>query len=129
MSDEAVFIGWIDGPQDDPDLIDSILYETFLRRREHAVLSLEGGRRVLVRGGFDGITFGKDKAGKPTVSIDAGPATVASLLWHTHPVPTGPSDQDRAMLRRLGQATSVVYEVGTDRAGTTFGMQKPPAQK
>jgi hypothetical protein len=63
---------------------------------EHAIISLRGGCRVIVRGGSGGMHFCDD---------------VKRVLLHTHPTTTGPSHLDLTMLEQLGQRHSYIYEL------------------
>jgi hypothetical protein len=63
---------------------------------EHAIISLQGGGRVIVRGETGGIQFGDD---------------LKRVLLHTHPTTTGPSAADFRMLEQLGQRHSYIYEL------------------
>jgi hypothetical protein len=74
---------------------------TFGTGLEHGVLRLRDGRRVLVSGGADGISF--------------SPTEVKRVLIHTHPFgrnTAGPSCSDLDSLSRLGQRRSFVIDRG-----------------
>jgi len=64
--------------------------------REHAIISLPDGRRLIVRGGEGGMTF---------------PDGLRRVILHTHPRPTGPSPLDFQMLELTGQRSSWIYEL------------------
>ena len=79
------------------DLIQELAQRTYESGGlEHAIVSLKDGRRVIVHGGADGITFGGD---------------VKRVIGHTHPTPTGPSQPDFDMLEAFGQVHSYIYEL------------------
>lgn len=94
----------------------ALTYEHFC---EHALLRLENGRRVMVKGGPFGIDlkrFRSDEASGSAadhVYVEVGPEwmRVIQLIFHTHPKPTGPSDDDLLVLRLLGQRRSMLYEL------------------
>ena len=95
---------------------------------EVALVELTTGDRAFVRGGRYAITFDyQDRGQEGTVLLcrDAGvELSIRRLLWHTHPVPCGPSDHDRAILRLLNQTESTVYEINGAGDGTRFGPDK-----
>jgi hypothetical protein len=101
----------------------ALTYETF---REHAVLRLRGGRRVLVRGGRYGIDLEQTLANDPfgrapnqlLLSIGSESLVVERLEFHVHPKPTGPSDDDLRILELLGQDESLLYELFGPSEGT-----------
>lgn len=73
---------------------------TFLDDIEHAVVSLNDGRRVLVSGGRHGIELSND---------------VRRVIGHSHPwslPPSGASAGDLDALRQLGQRSSYLLERG-----------------
>jgi hypothetical protein len=79
------------------DLIRELAQSTYESEGlEHAIISLKGGGRAIVRGGSGGIQFGDD---------------LKRVLLHTHPVTTGPSAADFRMLEQLGQRHSYIYEL------------------
>lgn len=63
---------------------------------EHAIVSLTGGGRVIMRGGPGGMEFGSE---------------IRRVLLHTHPTTTGPSSLDFLMLKQLRQRHSYIYEL------------------
>jgi hypothetical protein len=94
---------------------------TWTHRAEHALLEVEGGEFLLVRGGADGIEFELEpNGGFVVVVVDGKRRRVTLLAWHTHPRPTGPSDHDRSFLKALSQQKSRIYEMFADRRGTVF---------
>lgn len=121
----ARFVAWVD-PREvrDPSFIDEVKGLTFSRYAEFAVLSLDDGRHALIRGGRTGVLFELDAEGRMIVETPAGRQRVVELLWHTHPIPTGPSDHDRGVLRLLDQRESIVYEIKGERDGTRFSWRK-----
>lgn len=64
--------------------------------REHAIISLTDGRRLIVRGGEGGMTF---------------PDGLRRVIIHTHPRPTGPSPLDFEMCELTGQHSSWIHEL------------------
>jgi hypothetical protein len=102
------------------NLIDEAKAETWINGREHAVVVLDRDDVVLIRGGRDGIELDVDGHLGIVVDVTGILRAVKRLAWHTHPRPTGPSDHDCHILKRLEQASSVVYEIGGDPKGTIF---------
>jgi len=92
---------------------------TWTGRCEHALISVEDGRLLLVSGGADGLLF-EERDGKVWVRVNDEPLRVVTLAWHTHPRATGPSDHDRQFLRLLAQRSSMIYEMFTTGEGTRF---------
>jgi hypothetical protein len=83
------------------DLLDELKSRTYESGREHAIVDLQDGRRVLIEGGPRG--------------IDDPAAQIKQLLIHTHPYdlpPTGPSKDDIDFITRLGQSSSWLLEHG-----------------
>lgn len=119
----AEFVRFIDDAERLDDLLDEAKSDTWTKGREHAVLVLQrpGFMRVaMVRGGLDGILL--DRGADGTVTLDVGGTAwqVSKLAWHVHPYATGPSDHDRRVLDVLGQASSMLYEIGGPDGGTRF---------
>ena len=121
---EATFVQWVDDPSD-PELFNFAKWQTYTQFAEHAVLKLKGGRMALFRGGAFGIDLLLDADGHVVVRVVDDWQRVRELVWHVHPVVTGPSDADRAFLRRLGQRRSQLWEVGGEPLGQTFEALKP----
>jgi hypothetical protein len=119
----AEFVRYVEPAEALPDILDEAKAETWTKRREHALLQLEDGRLVLVRGGHDGIELISRNDGV-YVEISGQTLKVSKLAWHVHPRATGPSDHDRAILQGLGQRSSVVFEINGEPGGTRFGPQK-----
>lgn len=121
-------------PPDEPadELIEDAKSRTYEHVREHAVLEIADGRRVMVCGGPFGISLGVRRSTGPVgregdelvVDIDGQPVVVRRLVFHTHPKPTGPSDGDFAVLNILGQRSSMLYELSGPRDGTEFGRKE-----
>jgi hypothetical protein len=120
----AEFVEWIEDPAD-PDLSDYTKGLTFEYYVEHALFELENGRFALFRGGHFGIVLQVTESDEVRVEIAGKQLRVRRMLWHTHPIPTGPSDHDREVLKRLGQDRSIVYEINGEPGGTAFGKDKP----
>jgi hypothetical protein len=103
----------------------ALTFETF---REHAVLELSNGRRVLVRGGPYGIDLERSTINDPYgrepdrlfVEVQGSWRQVTLLVFHVHPTPTGPSDDDLVVLKLLGQTESMLYELFGPRDGTVI---------
>lgn len=121
----AKFVASIISDPHDASLIDEVKGLTFSQYAEYALLQVGGGEQVLVKGGRMGILFELDAEGHMIVATPLGRRRVISLLWHTHPVPTGPSDHDRGVLRLLGQAESVIYELNGEVGGTRIHWRQP----
>jgi hypothetical protein len=101
-----------------------LTYEHFC---EIALLELEGGKRVLVRGGPYGIDLQRSISGDALgrqaeqlwVDVAGAAMRVTWLFFHTHPKPTGgPSDGDLLVLELLGQDVSTLYELSGPPEGT-----------
>ena len=116
----AEFVRFIAASESLDELVDEAKADAWVNGREHAVLILDGGEAALVRGGRDGIERSVGEGGALTVDAGGRQRRVVRLAWHTHPQVTGPSDHDRTLLDRLGQRSSVVYEIGGERGGTVF---------
>lgn len=120
----AEFVRFIEDHESVDDLVDEAKADTWVREQEHALLLVrsEGKSRLcMVRGGLDGILLElSPHEGIVLLRIDSVMWQVERLAWHIHPVPTGPSDQDRRVLDLLHQESSLVYEIGGSAAGTSF---------
>ncbi|MEJ7636470.1 MAG: hypothetical protein WKF75_00395 [Singulisphaera sp.] len=84
-------------------------------------MRLATGELVFVRGGRKGFELDvRGEGGERTLHMDieGREVRVTSLVWHTHPMVTGPSDDDLKVLEILGQAESVIYELGGSPDGT-----------
>lgn len=111
-----------------PELVKDAKSRTYEFACEHAVLEIDDGSLVMVRGGQFGIDLEVRRmtgnAGtnrdELVVNIDQRPVVVRRLVFHTHPRPTGPSDGDFAVLDLLGQASSLLIELGGPQGGTEF---------
>jgi hypothetical protein len=75
---------------------------------------------VLVRGGRDGIDLEIDGDERAFVMLEGLTQRIVQLGWHTHPIATGPSDQDREVLKILGQVESKIFEPGGLLDGVRF---------
>ncbi|MGF1632379.1 MAG: hypothetical protein ACFCVE_00890 [Phycisphaerae bacterium] len=106
------------------DLLDEAKERSWTQRAEHALLLLEDGRRVIISGGFTGIELMLDAEHRPVLQMDEGPIRIRRLVWHVHPMVTGPSDADMLVLRVIGQRNSLLYEIGGERSGTEFYDRK-----
>jgi len=79
-------------------------------------------------GGSVGIEFDVEEGppydvmGNPSVSlfieVDGEKFRVERIIFHTHPMPTGPSDWDLKVLEMLQQAQSRIYEINGPIEGT-----------
>jgi hypothetical protein len=116
----AEFVREIDLNERLTDLVNEAKADTWRKYLEHTVLGLEDGRLIMVPGGRDGILLVDRGDAGLYVEIAQSQYRVARLAWHTHPQPTGPSDYDRAILMRLNQESSVIYEIRGDPEGTHF---------
>lgn len=123
----AKFVRWIEPGESKVTLRNSLKHLMWTTRREHAVLFLENLGRVIVSGGFKGMSL-EVVDGRVVVEVDGVVHGVKKLLWHTHPMVTGPSDADFEVLRRLGQRDSVVYEMGGEPEGTVFRLERGEAE-
>jgi hypothetical protein len=82
------------------DLVQELARRTYTSGgMEHAIISLQSGERVIVRGGRGGIDFASFIR------------DLRRVIIHTHPTTTGPSAVDLEMLRQLGQRSSYIYEL------------------
>ena len=119
------FVRWIGDDEELAELINEAKYRSWSAEAEHAALTLEDGRRPMVRGGRDGIRFDVEDDGDDRVilaEIEGRRLRVVRIEWHTHPRVTGPSDREAILL--LGQSESRIYELGGDLDGTSFGPEK-----
>ena len=116
----AEFVRFVDPSEKLDEVVDEAKADTWVRGREHALLSLVDGRMAMVRGGRDGIELSRTDDDAVCVEIEGQMASVKKLCWHVHPEPTGPSDQDRLLLDLLGQDASIVYEIGGEPSCTVY---------
>lgn len=116
----AEFVRFIDPTEELKDVIEEAKADTWVKEREHALLSLADGRLALVRGGRDGIVLEQLDDGSVVVRIAGLPIRIRKLSWHTHVEPTGPSDHDRRLLDLLGQKASIVFEIRGEIDGTIY---------
>ena len=119
----ARFVAWIATDAHDVSLVDEVKGLTFIEYAEFALVQINGGEQVLVKGGRKGVLFELDSDGHMLIATPSGSRRVTALLWHTHPIPTGPSDHDRGVLRLLGQAESLIYEINGEVGGTRIYWQ------
>jgi hypothetical protein len=113
------------------DLVDEAKGLTWEHNLEHALLQIEDGRRVMVRGSTYEIELGRGMHNDPFgrnedelyVEIEGQPRRVIRLVFHTHPKPTGPSDDDLEVLRLLKQGRSMLYELFGPRDGTEIRLK------
>jgi hypothetical protein len=96
---------------------------------EIALLKLDNGRRVLVRGQRTSIELeqvGENDAlgrleGQLYLDVEGESMRIVRLIFHTHPIPTGgPSDADHVVLELLGQEDSMLYELFGPLEGTVI---------
>jgi len=120
----AQFVRFVLPDESWEELLDEARSETWTRRCKMAVIRLMDGRRVMVRGGRDGIEFALDATGRIMVEASGESVQVAELVWHTHLRVTGPSDWDRQVLDMLDQEASVVIEINGEPNGTTFRRKR-----
>lgn len=116
----ALFRRWVAKDEPTLRLADEARYEAFLSHVEQALIRFSDGRRGLVSGDVGSISFEVSDSGRVVVNVDGQMLEVKELIWHTHPMVTGPSDGDFRMLEQLNQASSVIYEAGGDPQGTRF---------
>lgn len=122
----ATFIRWVLPHESMEDLVQEAKALTFEHYCEFALLMLQDGRRVLVRGGTFGIDLDRsvpnDPYGRPPeclyVDVEEASEQVSELVFHTHPKPTGPSDDDLMVMKLLGQDRSWLYELFGPAEGT-----------
>ena len=122
----AEFLKFVRPSETRDELVAEAKQLTWEHFREHAVLKLEDGRRILVRGteySIDlEISAANDPFGRPAgqlyVEIALDQLRVVSLVFHTHPKPTGPSDADLQILDILKQDRSMLYELFGPLEGT-----------
>lgn len=115
----AIFVREVDSAEPLAEVVNEAKAMTWTHRCEHALVRVDEGQLLLVRGGADGLEFERE-ADAVFLTLEGKRRRVTLLAWHTHPRPTGPSDHDRAFLRALGQAESLIYEMFGDRNGTRF---------
>lgn len=97
------------------ELINEAKSLTWEFEAEHAVVVLKDRRRLLIRGGLDGISFivGEESGATALyLTIDGREVRITRLLGHTHPEATGPSQYDLDVLTILGQTRSYLFEIG-----------------
>jgi len=83
------------------DLLNELKQLTFTGGKEHAIVKLSNGKRVIVSGAHKAIQLSED---------------VNYLYVHTHPYDVnalGPSGADYNALKALGQASSYLLEHGS----------------
>ena len=117
----VVFIRTVEHGERVVGLIDEARARTYVQRVEVAVLKVQGGQRLMVHGGRDGITFERGSAGGgDALFMDLGgrKVRVLRIYGHTHPRATGPSDGDLAAIKVLRQTKSYIFELGGERCGT-----------
>ena len=124
----AAFIRFIEPDESLETLVREAKALTYEFYCEHAVLEPVDGRVVLVRGGPFRIELEQAGANDPLgrragtiyVEVPGEEAAVSRLRFHTHPKPTGPSDDDMRILRILGQESSLLFEIFGPQEGTEF---------
>lgn len=128
-SDRAEYIRDVANNEPEDQIVEDAKVLTLLTSKEHAVLRLRGGRRVLVRGGSFGIELDHSMPNDPFgrepnrlyVAVDDQAFVIERLDFHVHPLPTGgPSDEDLFVLKLLRQDDSVLYELFGPPEGTTI---------
>ena len=119
LVEPARFIRWVTLDEVMEELVEEAKAGTWRLEAEHALLETDAKRRLMVRGGRDGISFTWNET-LQVLEMD-GPDEVIRVIridWHTHPRVTGPSDGDLEALRLLSQDESIIIELGGDRDGT-----------
>jgi|SRR3954453_22528194 hypothetical protein len=115
----ATFIRFVLPHESMDELVREAKHLTWERFCEHALLGLENGRRVLVRGSAYAIELHQSGTSQEVfVVIQDDRFVVKKLIFHTHPKATGPSDDDLKILEILGQSRSMLYEIFGDLDGT-----------
>jgi hypothetical protein len=120
----AVFVRWVGTGEVLDDLVNEAKGLTWDGWAEHSLVEVQDGRLALIRGLRDGITFRvKGEASDRTLHMDieGREVRIIRILWHTHPLVTGPSDGDLVALAILGQDDSIIYEIGGEKDGTRIG--------
>jgi len=130
MSDQnATFVRYVGAAETIPELAHDAKALTWDQWCEHAVLELDDGRRVIVMGGrygidLDCVVLADDPFGRPRgsvwVTVEGHALRVVRLVLHTHPEPTGPSDDDLRVLELLGQDESLLFEIFGPHEGTVI---------
>lgn len=115
----ALLVRAVDPSESLDEVVDEAKALTWTHRCGVALLRIDAGQLLLVRGGADGIQFDVVDE-KVFVTIEGVPRQVTLLAWHTHPRPTGPSDHDCRFLQMLRQPESFIYEMFASRNGTRF---------
>lgn len=90
-------------------LLNDLKANAWVSGKEHALIKLKDGRRLMIRGGEDGIDF-YEVNGKIMMTVDGQLVEIERIFIHTHPAPSGRSDLDMEHLRKLGQASSWLFE-------------------
>jgi proteasome lid subunit RPN8/RPN11 len=122
----AKFIRFVLASESAEALIDEAKQLTWEHYCEHALLGLESGERILVRGSTYGIPLERSVTNDPFgrspdqlyVDVSGESRRVVKLVFHTHPKPTGLSDEDLMILEMLGQQSSMLYEIFGPAEGT-----------
>ncbi|MEM9111658.1 MAG: hypothetical protein AAGC72_16780 [Planctomycetota bacterium] len=110
----ARYVDDVPAGQNIDDLINDMKGQTWVKDAEHALVTLTCGRRVIVSGGRDGIDFITDDSGKLFVQVGDELQEVKRIMGHTHPSPTGPSQDDFDTMKALGQQRTYISEVGAE---------------
>lgn len=79
------------------DLVEEVKGRTWSEEAEHAVLKLDTGERLMVRGGRDSISFTVQNRGITRtlyMRYNRRSVRVERIYGDTHPRVTGPSDSD-----------------------------------
>jgi hypothetical protein len=129
---KAQFVRFVQPREPMDELVREAKHLTWEHYREHALLGLENGRRIIVSGSTFGIELQQTAPNDPVdraasqiyVEIEGQWLRVEKLIFHTHPKSTGPSDDDLKILETLGQSSSMLYEIFGPFEGTEIRPKK-----
>ena len=124
----AKFVRWVEPNESREQLVHDAKALSWEHECEHAVLELNNNRLVLVGGGRVGIEF-LAEGGLPVapdghatvklfVEVEGEVFRIKRIVFHTHPMATGPSDWDLRVLEMLNQTESCIYEINGPTGGT-----------
>ncbi len=127
--EDAVFVRWVGIGEIRDELVNEARGRTWEYCAEHSLVEVDGGALALIKGGPKAIGFEvkvEDSGRTLHMEIEGHERRVVRMLWHTHPLVTGPSDDDLDVLAILGQQESTIYEIGGAKDGTRI-RPKPGA--